>query len=425
MPRSIIHVFLVVLLVSVGPLATGQEPTTVAADPASELTYSLAEVEALALEISPSVAALRARVKAARWECVQAGLPPNPTIGYGSTEIGNDGTAGQQGAFVGQKFIRGGKLKYAQAVALREARRLEQLLAAERLRVLTDTRTAYYDVALAQRQLDLTVRLVDLSGQAADLSRQLAAAGDARRIDVLQAEIENQRATAAQRQAMQSVDAAWRALAALSNLPFDEPLQVTADFDSLLANLAWDEVANNLLATSPQVAARQAAIEKARCVIAQERAAVVPDVTTQLSVQYDYGTNDTFAGVQVGLPLPIWNRNQGGIGRARSELTAAYRDLSATEQALARQLAEVFGRNQAALANASLLRNEILPRADENLRLAREGYSSGELGYLEMLTVQRTYFQVSLEYITALQVLNETSQLIGGKLLSGSGPGAN
>ena len=40
-------------------------------------------------------------------------------------------------------------------------------------------------------------------------------------------------------------------------------------------------------------------------------------------VQYDNATEDTVTGVRVGLPLPIWNRNQGGIRQAQAELRQA------------------------------------------------------------------------------------------------------
>lgn len=389
-------------------------------EPATRLPLTLADVEAMAVDTSPSIRALQARVTAARWECVQAGLPPNPTAGYTAGEIGNDGAAGQHGAYVGQQFIRGGKLGYAQAVAAKEARRREQQLAAERQRVLTDVRTVFYEVFLASREVTLTRRLTGLSSRAAETSQALLEAGEGRRTDVLQAEIENRRADAAQRAATQRLDAAWRRLAALVDLPAGAPQPVSADPEQLIRHAGWNELVDRVLSASPEVSTWVAAIEKARCEVARERSQVVPDVTAQVSVQYDYGAQDTIAGVQIGMPLPLWNRNQGSIGRACSELTAARRSLEATEQSIVRRLAQVYGDNQAALALAETLGAEVLPRAEESLTLATDGYQAGELAFLDLLTAQRTYFQVNLEYLAALRELNQSSQLLEGQLLSGS-----
>ncbi|MCP4504862.1 MAG: TolC family protein, partial [Fuerstiella sp.] len=78
-------------------------------------SLSLADLESLALQRNPTLATATARMNAARGQKVQAGLYPNPSVGYHATEIGNLGTAGQQGAFISQRFITGGKLELDQA----------------------------------------------------------------------------------------------------------------------------------------------------------------------------------------------------------------------------------------------------------------------------------------------------------------------
>lgn len=382
---------------------------------------SLAQIEAAAVAMSPSLRQVEAQVRAARWQCVQAGLPPNPTAGYTAGEIGADGGAGQQGAYVGQRFVRGGKLGYAQAVASREARRLEQLFAVERMRVLTDTRTAFYDAYLTQQELKLTEDLVGISDKAVQVSEQLREAGEGPQTDVLQAQIERQRASAAVRSAERRLSAVRRKLAALTGMSETELQMLQAERADLVADFDWEPTVAEVLAVSPQIAERVAAVEKARCEIAYQQSLAVQDVTAQMTVQYDDAGSDTIAGVQVGMPLPIWNRNQGGIGRARAELTAASRRLEATEQSLRRRLAEAVGRYQAALVQAQALQSEVQPRATENLSLATVGYEAGELGFLDLLTVQRTYFQVSLELLDAYRELNVATQQIHGCLLAGSG----
>lgn len=398
-------------------LAIPSVPETLTVSPG----LNLQTAEDLAVGTSPALEAIAARVRAARWQSLQEGLPPNPTIGYLGSEIGNEGAAGQQGAFVSQKFIRGGKLDYAAAVACKEARRLEQELAIERLRVLTDTRTAFYEVYLSQLEVDLTERLVEIGRKAADTSGRLFEAGEGRRTDSLQAEIESQRAGAARRRANQRLLAGWRRLAVLAGLPTEAPRPVVGDRDDLLEQLDWEETVGLLVATSPQVAARMAEIEKARCEVAYQESLAVSDVNAQVSVQYDDATGYTVTGVQIGAPLRLWNRNQGGIGRAKADLTAARRRLEATEQSLRRRLAEVFGRYQAAKTLADALQKEVLPRAQKSLDLATTGYEADEISFIEFLTVQRTFFQVNLESLTALRELNSASQLMRGNLLADSG----
>ena len=62
----------------------------------------------------------------------------------------------------------------------------------------------------------------------------------------------------------------------------------------------------------------------------------------------------------------------------------------------------------------------ILPRAQQTFDLVRHGYSQGEVGYLDLLTAQRTYAQTNLAYLDALNSLWQSLAKIDGLLLSDS-----
>ena len=64
---------------------------------------------------------------------------------------------------------------------------------------------------------------------------------------------------------------------------------------------------------------------------------------------------------------------------------------------------------------------EILPNAKETLDLMRASYQAGEVGYLNMLTAQRTFFQTNLFYLESLRELWATIWDMEG-LLVGNAP---
>ena len=112
----------VVMLLLVAPLA-GQTPILVpppvgkssAADrqlaPAASMT--LDDLQQMAQGYNPTSEQARAEILRADGKRIQAGRYPNPTIGYTGNEIGQDGKSGQQGFFVSQQLITGGKLRLA------------------------------------------------------------------------------------------------------------------------------------------------------------------------------------------------------------------------------------------------------------------------------------------------------------------------
>ena len=383
-------------------------------------SLSLVEVEQLALANNPAVARAAAVVRAARGRWVQAGLPPNPTIGYRGEEIGAGGSAGMQGGFVGQEFITGGKLGLNRAVVAQEIRAAEQRLAAAQRSVLTDVRLTYYEALLAQRRLELTGELVEISQQAVEASRRLLEVGDIPRVGLLQTEVEAQSTLILRRRAENELDAAWRRLTSVTGLPQMQRTHLAGDLENMTIILDFQQQLARLLAESPETAEAVAEVARACWALERAYAEVVPDVSTQAAVLYNDGTGDTVAGVQVSLPLPLWNRNQGGIQEASQEVVAARRNVDRVELSLRERLAAAFRQYADARYQVGMYFGEILPKARETLDLVATGYEAGEVGYLDLLAAQRTYFQTTLAYIDALRDLWQATLQIEGMLLSGS-----
>jgi cobalt-zinc-cadmium efflux system outer membrane protein len=213
---------------------------------------------------------------------------------------------------------------------------------------------------------------------------------------------------------------AWQRLAAVIGNPDMPPGDVAGDAARDLPLITFDAALSRLLSEHPQLAAKYAEIERARWAVSRARAEVVPNLSLQASVQYDNATNDTIAGVQMGLPIPILNRNQGGIQQAQGELAAARGALGRLELALRKRLATVFQQYLMAKQQVDRYVEDILPKVDETLRLTTEGYRAEEFNFLQLLTAQRTYFQTHLAYLNALGSMWAASREIDGLLLSDS-----
>jgi cobalt-zinc-cadmium efflux system outer membrane protein len=100
-------------------------------------SLTIADLEEMALCHNPTMAQAARYVAALEGKHVQSGLHPNPTVGYLGEEMGDEGSAGQQGMFIEQRLVTGGKLSLNRAVVSHEIQRAQQSLEMQRLRVLT------------------------------------------------------------------------------------------------------------------------------------------------------------------------------------------------------------------------------------------------------------------------------------------------
>lgn len=401
------------------PVTTDEEvlPPQPVSDPAG---LTLAAIEQMAFASNPAIAQSEARVRALRGKWVQAGLPPNPTAGYTGGEIGNDGGAGQNGMYVGQKFITAHKLRRDRAVVAAEIDKANQDLVSTRRRVQTDVQRAYYEALLAQKRVELAEELGRISDDAVRSSQSLVEAQEIPLAGLLQTEVQQQNAKVLLRTSKNGQERAWRNLSAVIGGADLTVQTLDGDVRQLPVSLEWTDQLARLQSQSPEIAAALAQVEQSRRALDRASVEAVPDISTQFTVQYDDGTGDTIAGVQVGMPIPLWNRNQGGIRQAQAEVTEAARNVARVELDLNQRLADVFQQYADAQVTAETYGSDILPRSQRTLDLVQKGYQQGEVGYLDLLTAQQTFSQTNLAYLDAVGNLWQSYVQIEGLLLEGS-----
>ena len=299
-----------------------------------------------------------------------------------------------------------------------EVQQALQQLEATRIRVQTDVRQAYYSAVVANRRLSLANELMQIGAKSVEDSTRLRKLGEIARTEVLPAEIEQRNAQIVAATARAEQDAAWRRLSSI--VGFDLPQrELTADLTKLPDLLKYDEQLARLTATSPEMAAAFAAISRSEVALMRARREPVPNLQTQFVLQKDNSTGYTISGVQVGVPLPLWNRNQGGIMQSEAELSEARRNASRVELDLKNRLAIAFQRYAAARHRVKIYTEEIVPRADENFQLVQKAYPA-QISSIEFLIAQRIYFQTKLSYLDALAELWASWNEINGLLLSNS-----
>jgi cobalt-zinc-cadmium efflux system outer membrane protein len=382
---------------------------------------SLAQLEQVALATNPAVAEVQAEIESLRGKLTQAGLPPNPTVGIVGSDINEDGVSGgRYGVYFGREIVRGNKLGYSRSVVCAEIEAAEQRLAVIQQRLLTDVRQRYYDLLVAQETVTMAEELVKISQNAVDVSQRLLEAKEAAQTSVLQSEIELQNASVVKRQAENQRLAARRKLAGLlgeAELSLDyvdgnvRELLAIADFEQ-----SFDEVVNS----SPEIAALFAEVEQKRRQLQREIVEPIPNVTWQTTLQYDVFGNDIIPGFQIGMPIPTLNRNQGAIHQARHQIIAAERRAEKKALDLRQRLASAYENYLDAKLQVDAFDSEIIPKAKQTLDLVNKGYREGEIDFLQLLTAQRTYSQINLTYLQGLKQLWRQHVEIQGMLLSGS-----
>lgn len=411
-----------VLLLVAPMLAIAQEP----AQP-----VTLADLERMALELNPTIGQAQADVNAAAGLAKQAGLYPNPVISAVGEEIARGPIirGGEIGAGFQQRIVTAGKLGLSRKVAEQERAITEEAAKAQRQRVLNAVRGLYYQALSDQYRIQVRTNLARLAEEAVRISSELANVGQADQPDLLAADVESQRIQLELVDAVNRQERTWRQLAAVVNNPSLRPTPIAGELE-MVPRLNVDQALDAIYADSPELRAASIDVNRAETSLSRAKKEVIPDIIVSGGVRYNRELLEvTNGGVRrpvgpegffdIGIQIPIFNRNQGNVAAARAGVDRAKLEVDRTKLALRSRLAEVYRDYITALTRADRYRQDVLPKAQKAYELYLNNFRRMAAAYPQALIAQRNLFQLQDAYVDALTSVWQRSIEIQGLLLTG------
>lgn len=390
------------------------------------ILFTLEEAQGLAAAHNPTLRQAEAEIRAAKARQRQASLYPNPTVGYTGDEIrGGSVGGGKQGFFAEQTIVTGGKLARSRDVYAREAQLAAIEAEEQKIRVETSVKTAFYRVLAAQELLDLRQALSKIEQDFTDEQRRLLNSGQTDETELLDYEVDTRRLRLAARMQENSLREDWRALAALIGQPELPFATVAGDLEHNWPDLDEDKVIDTIATQSPASRIADTAAGRAEAEILRAKREPIPDLRLRGGMEYNNELLDRlpyakgWEGIaEVGVQIPIFNRNQGNIEAAGASLDRA----NLEKQRVALTLRERAANTMDQYANARLaaveLRDSMLPLAKKSYTLMNEKYGRMLASRPRVLESQKKLFELEAEYVTALESVWTTGLALQGFLLS-------
>jgi cobalt-zinc-cadmium efflux system outer membrane protein len=412
---------LALLLGGGGPARAQAPPAAVAGAP-----LSLADLERLALERNPTLPQARAAARAAAGRLRQAGLYPNPLVGYELEDLNTREPGRHKNFFWLQvPIVLGGKLAKSEALASTDRAIADTTVEVQRLRVLATVRLLYYEALGLARLVAMREELLANARAAVETTEELFNVGQADRPDILEVQNEASRAALELVRTRNQQARVWRALAAAVGRPDLPPAPLAGSLDDPPPPMDPQAVMARVLRESPEVRIARTGLERARAALERVRAERIPNMFVRTKMGYnaerfERGGDVGFeAGVEVGIPLPLFDRQQGNLAAAEADLEHARREVERLELELRTQLGVALRSYEDARAEVEQYRDEVVPRAEEAVGLYRRGFEQMTAAYPQVLIAQRSLFQARAEYVQALVELWRSAAVLDGMLLVG------
>jgi cobalt-zinc-cadmium efflux system outer membrane protein len=388
--------------------------------------WGLEELEQMALHGNPTLPQAATEIRSATARKLQSGFWPNPTVGYTGEEIrGGSFGGGEQGFFVQQDVVLGGKLGLNRKISAQEVRQAEAENDEQRLRVTNAVKIQYYNALAAQEMVGMRKELSRIAAETAKYSRQLFNIGQQNETEVLQAEVEAEQADLAIVASEHTRRRAMTALAAVVGNPNVENATLAGNLEENLPELDEQQLLNSLLRDSPAVRIAQAGVARGEAALARARRERVPDLALRGGLEQNLEQLETTGrpvGLQgfaeVGVRLKLFDRNQGNIQAAQADFERAQAEVKRIDLVLRERAASFVENYRTAKIMADRYHTQILPRAQRAYELIYKRYGLLQASYPQVLFAENMLFKAETDYIENLETLWTNSIALKGFLLT-------
>jgi cobalt-zinc-cadmium efflux system outer membrane protein len=387
--------------------AAAQTPDSAAAElhePSGTIT--LRDALAMALRGSPQLVGTQWEIRAREAEVAQASVRPNPAL---TTDVENvAGTGALEGTSAAEITLRveqdlqlggqRGKRRQAAERSTDVARAERKIREAE---VTVEVARAFFEVAAIQARIALADELARVSGAFVETVERRMHAGGASPVELSRArvEAESSRLNSAQRRRELNVARARLAATWGSRRPvFSE---IAAELDSLHALPPLDEL-RALVAAGPELGWWHAETERRRALERTERALGIPAITAGAGIRRLEEPGESAFVFGLGVPLPLFDRNQGAARAAELRVLGAQAESDAAQLQIETALAAAYERAEAAHDEAVALRDRILPEAEAAFANQSEAYRLGSARLTDVLDTERTLFELRDRHVDSL-----------------------
>lgn len=385
---------------------------------------TLPQALSLALMKSSQLAAFSLEIRAKEAQALQAGLLSNPEIdieveNFGGSEEFNGLDRADSTLQLSQLIELGGKRSKRKRIANLEWELTGWDYESKRLEIFTGVAKDFIDVLAAQERLILVEELVSIAQQVSNFVLELVRAGKVPPIEETKAGVILATNRIKLERAKRGLEAARKRLAAAWGSTTPTFQKVGGQLDVINPIPSIDQLVDRI-SQNPNIVRWITEMEQRRAVLELENAVRIPDLTLSGGVRHFNNTNDKAFVLGISFPLPLFDRNQGGVLEAQYKMDKTKEDRKTSEVQVFTALAETYQALSTAFSEATALKNEVLPGAQSAFDSVSEGFRQGKFNYLDVLDAQRTLFEVRDQYIETLiayhKAVAESEQLIGERL---------
>ena len=361
-----------------------------------------------ALQNNPQLRAARNQTAAARtrvdqvtsWDAPQVGVEffqspiqsfPNPLKNQMEMDY-----------FIQQMVPFPGKLSAMGKAAEATAGMYNQGTKALERKILRDLKSAYYELYLVQRKIQINAENQDLMKRFVDIANKQYEVGMGKQPDILRAQTELSTLINDGLNLQKEKRATEAMINTILSRPANSPLGYVADIEADIPQWTFEQLRPLALEARPELKAMNFNIEMNKAEVSLSKREYFPDLMARVMCKDMAMTSNDFWSVMVGVSIPLspWSKGKYTSRVQENELNVkrAEEDFS---NMINMSLFEVQDANVRVQTNQNLVllyKNTVIPQAEQTLQSTIAAYQTGKTEFLMLIDAYRMVLMSRLEY---------------------------
>ncbi len=352
---------------------------------------------------NPELAAARYTIDEAAGRMLGAGRLSNPELEFGGKHNHRFKEGGVELGF-SQQFPLTDRLEREREVSAAEleAARAE-VRDSERL-LIAEAREALVKLIILKQQRDVFSQQRQIANELAEFTAKAAERGEGSILDAGQSQLEAQRMIVSLRQLDSQESTETGALKRLLGISPQQQISVGGALPE--PSIPQSEMSGK---TRPDLIAARVNVKKGQSAVALQQSRRYADLKVGLVAGVERTEdapegfeNEGIIGVRLSMPLPFWNKNEGGIAEAKATLARQQREVVAISKTIANEIETARAEMEQWMRLAQSIDDELLPLVEKQSDLAERAYREGQGDLQAVFRVREQQIQMAASRLEAL-----------------------
>ncbi len=365
-----------------------------------------------ALQNNPQLRAARDKSSSARTRVSQvtAWEPPQVGVEFFQTPVQSFPNPVKDGMetdyFIQQMVPFPGKLSAMGRAAENSANMTDQDYQALERKVIRDLKSAYYELYLAQRKIQVNTENQDLLRKFVEIARKQYEVGMGSHHDILRAQTELSTLVNDGLVLVQEEKVVESMINTILSRPANAPLGTVPDIETDIPQWTFEQLRPLAIESRPELKSMNFGIEMTKADLSAARREYFPDLMVRFAYKKMNQTSPDFWDAMIGVSIPLapWSSGQYTSRVEENEVNVrkAQNDYQNMLNMTLYEVQDALVKVQTSQSSVLLYKNTVIPQAEQTLESTLSAYQTGKTEFLMLIDAYRMVLMSRLDYYMAV-----------------------